>query len=172
MSVIEFCLIWWLREHPRHSLHLTFLSFFSISNSWWMKWSHSTKTSQVMQTLNNKFWGFKTKQTMRRRIWNLLFNNNNSNKLIQFSFSIPTSNFRFTSSRSYCTDPSRILNHNRPGSFQHSQFLSSISLSLYSIIPQNSLVQDRLFSTKILLIKGSCNMILTKKLLLLSFRIC
>jgi hypothetical protein len=109
---------------------------------------------------------------MRRRIWNLLFNNNNSNKLIQFSFSIPTSNFRFTSSRSYCTDPSRILNHNRPGSFQHSQFLSSISLSLYSIIPQNSLVQDRLFSTKILLIKGSCNMILTKKLLLLSFRIC
>ncbi|PNX90939.1 AFG1-family ATPase [Trifolium pratense] len=41
---------------------------------------------------------------MRRRIWNLLFNS-----------PFPTSNFRFTASRYYCTDPSRILNHNRPG---------------------------------------------------------
>lgn len=49
---------------------------------------------------------------MRRRIWNLLCN---KNKLIQFTFPISTSNSRVIPFRSYCTDPSRILNHNRPG---------------------------------------------------------
>ncbi|WJX09835.1 peroxisome-assembly ATPase [Trifolium repens] len=83
---------------------------------------------------------------MRRRIWNLLFNNNNSNKLIQFSFSIPISNFRFTASRSYCTDPSRILNHNRPGplvqyknlvdqgKLQHDPYQETVAIELQNLL--------------------------------------
>lgn len=166
-------------ERSSHVIrHLTFLSSLLTHTSplsWVMiACIPENKPSQVIWD-GVRFWGAKSKNKIAknkmRRIWNLL---SNSKELTKFSFAIPNSKFRVNAFRSYC-NPSRLLHQNRPGSSLSvlSQFFFYWKwVFIYLFAKIVVFFQVRLCSTEILLIKGSCNTILTKRVSLRSLRTC